>query len=436
MLRSRTVREGSVGLFVILGLILFGGLFIWLRGIRLGKSSYTIVVQFPDVYGIKLGGSVSYRGAEVGKITKVEPTSDGVDVTIEISPASLSIPREVTIQTNRSGLLGEAFVDIVPSTLLGDSAKSINPVTNCDPNLILCDGDRLQGESSVGFEQLLPNTVRLTKLYSREEFYTNLNSAVKNASQTALEISELSRKLSTLATTVREEVKDLSGKASTSLASVNETSSRIGRLADNLNGLVSENRGNLTRTINTIDSTSNEVKTLVAKFNSAIESTDTKQLFKNIEVFSANAAETSVNLRDISASLNKPSNILAIQQTLDSARATFANTQKITADLDELTGDPNLRGNMRKLINGLSNLVSSAEQLEQPLKNAQSPTPITPQFNYTLTSSNYPDLVFPVSMYSKNLHPFSSAFSVNSSCQQESKVVSNYPKNSRIPTQE
>ena len=436
MLRSRTVREGSVGLLILLGLILFGGLFIWLRGIKFGKSNYTVIVEFPDIYGIQLGGSVRYRGAEVGKITKLQPTSDGIDVTIEITPANLSIPREVTIQTNRSGLLGEAFIDIIPSRLLGETAKSMTPVNNCDPNLIICDGDRLQGESAVGFEKLLPNSVRLTKIYSSEEFYTNLNSAIENASQTALEISQLSQELSTLATTVREEVKDFSGKASTSIASFNESSSKINRLSDNLNGLVSENRGNITRTIQGIDNTSNEVRSLAAKLNSAIESIDTKQLFKNIEVLTANAAETSVNLREISASLNKPSNLLTIQQTLDSARATFANTQKITADLDELTGDPTLRSNMRKLINGLSNLVSSAEQLEQPLKNAQSPTPVTPEFNYSLVSSKYPDLVFPVSMYSKISHPFSSAVSINSSCQQESKIVSNYPQNSKLVSQE
>jgi phospholipid/cholesterol/gamma-HCH transport system substrate-binding protein len=39
--------------------------------------------------------------------------------------------------------------------------------------------------------------------------------------------------------------------------------------------------------------------------------------------------------------------------------------EKITSDLDELTGDPQLRQNLRLLINGLSGLVSSTQQLEQ-----------------------------------------------------------------------
>jgi len=43
-------------------------------------------------------------------------------------------------------------------------------------------------------------------------------------------------------------------------------------------------------------------------------------------------------LRDVSNALNNPTNLLVLQQTLDSARVTFQNTQKITSDLDELTG--------------------------------------------------------------------------------------------------
>lgn len=95
------------------------------------------------------------------------------------------------------------------------------------------------------------------------------------------------------------------------------------------------------------------------------------ELIQNLETLSANAAQASANLRDVSNALNNPTNLLVLQQTLDSARVTFQNTQKITSDLDELTGDPALRDNLRQLINGLSGLVSSTQQLEQQVQVAQ-----------------------------------------------------------------
>ena len=59
---------------------------------------------------------------------------------------------------------------------------------------------------------------------------------------------------------------------------------------------------------------------------------------------------------------------MALQQTLDSARVTFQNAQKITSDLDELTGDPSFRDSIRELIEGLSGLVSSTQQVEQQVQ--------------------------------------------------------------------
>ena len=42
--------------------------------------------------------------------------------------------------------------------------------------------------------------------------------------------------------------------------------------------------------------------------------------------------------------------------------------QKITSDVDELTGNPEFRENVDKLIQGLRNLVSSTQLLQQQLE--------------------------------------------------------------------
>ena len=84
----------------------------------------------------------------------------------------------------------------------------------------------------------------------------------------------------------------------------------------------------------------------------------------------------------MTANLNDPKTLLMLQQTLDSARTTFQNTQKITADIDDLTGNPEFRSNLRNLVNGLGKLVSSAEQLEQQAKLAQSIEPLGKSLTY------------------------------------------------------
>ena len=102
-MRSRTVREGSVGFLILVGIGLFGGLVLWLRGVQLGNRSYKFAVEFASAQGMQIGTPIRYRGVAVGKITALKAGSNGVDVTLEIAPGTLVIPRDVTIEANKSG---------------------------------------------------------------------------------------------------------------------------------------------------------------------------------------------------------------------------------------------------------------------------------------------------------------------------------------------
>ena len=87
-------------------------------------------------------------------------------------------------------------------------------------------------------------------------------------------------------------------------------------------------------------------------------------LINNVELLASNAAIASQDLRDISSTLNTAENLILLQQTIESARDVFQSAQKIMADVDTLTGDPALRTNVRNLLNGLSDLVTSTGELE------------------------------------------------------------------------
>ncbi|MGA9377369.1 MAG: hypothetical protein WBV73_01090, partial [Phormidium sp.] len=133
--------------------------------------------------------------------------------------------------------------------------------------------------------------------------------------------------------------------------------------------------------------TSDDLRVSVRKLGPSIDRISQGQLIQNLETLSANAVEASANLRKVSNSLNDPTVILSLQQTLDSARVTFQNAQKITSDLDELIGDPKIRQNLRNLINGLSGLVSSTQQLEQQVEVAQFLQPLKEASNVSVPNS-------------------------------------------------
>lgn len=409
-MRSRTVREGSVGLLILVSLFLFGGLIFWIRDIRYGKKSYTIIAEFANVGGMQQGASVRYRGVNVGQITAINPRSNGVDVTMEISPADLVMPNEVVVEANQSGLLSETSIDINPLKQLPPEVKVALPLDpQCPTGLIVCNNERVRGQIGISFDELLRSTTRIANLYNDPTLLANLKAATKNTSDAAVGVAQLTRDFSGLSATVQQEIKTFSGAANAVTRAANQssaqlsqiggtanqfglaanqitrtanqyslTATQLNQLLGNVNSLVVENRSTLLSTLDNFSTSSLQLRTTVNSLTGQVNQFGNTELRRNLEVLSANAAQASVNaaqasanLRDLTTALNSPTNLVVLQQTLDSARTTFENAQKITSDLDDLTGDQAFRNNLRNLVNGLSGLVSSTQQLEQQVQIAE-----------------------------------------------------------------
>jgi phospholipid/cholesterol/gamma-HCH transport system substrate-binding protein len=410
MLRSRAIREGTVGLFALLGLAIFGGLALWLRGGGFGQEVYNFTAEFTDVSGLQVGAIVRYRGVAVGKIAAMQPSANGVDVTLEISSPNIILPKNVRIQTNRYGLIGEASLDITPLGATPSNIEALNPLgEDCNSSVIVCEGDRLKGDPGV---QLFENLARLSDLYSDPKFFNSITGAAQSASAAADRVARLSDTLSRLSLNVDKEIQGVSdttesltktadetsrlvsnvnGILTTNRSNLQRTLDNTSQLTNNLNSLLAENRTTLNRTLSDIDLTNKELRKLVVSLRATVENvngglnaSNTERIVQNLETLVANASETSANLRDLSATLNDPTTMTTLQQTLDSARVTFENAQKITSDLDALTGDPSFRNNLRDLVNGLSNLVSSSEQLEQQVATARSLSVIAQETKKTI----------------------------------------------------
>jgi phospholipid/cholesterol/gamma-HCH transport system substrate-binding protein len=371
-MRSRTVREGSVGLFILAGLGLFVGLIFWVRDIRVGNRGYKVVIEFANVAGMEEGTVVRYRGVTVGKISKTRPGPNGVEVEVEISPEDLLIPSDVTVEANQSGLLGNTSIDITPRRQLTAAVEAKPLDAQCNTALILCDRSRLSGRVGVSIDELIRSSMMFANAYSNPAFVADVQAVTKNSARAAAEIAALSREFKGVATVVKQQVSTLS----TSTRNVDRTVTKLGLTADQVNGLLTTNRSNLVSTLDNINVITTQLRTTVTNLDPIVSQVQQGQLLRNLEILSANSAQASANLRDVSTALNSPSNLTVLQQTLDSARATFQNVQKITSDMDELTGDPAFRLNLRNLVNNLSGLVSSSQQLQQQAQLAQILTPI------------------------------------------------------------
>ena len=64
----RSVRDAIVGFTVIGGIVSFAAMAMWMRGVRLGSSHWTVTASFEDAGGLAERSPVTYRGILVGSV--------------------------------------------------------------------------------------------------------------------------------------------------------------------------------------------------------------------------------------------------------------------------------------------------------------------------------------------------------------------------------
>jgi len=114
----------------------------------LGIGVYDVKVDFTDTSGLYPQANVTYRGAEIGKVTALEVGKGGAVVTLRLRN-SAHIPAQVSAQLHSTSAIGEQYVDLVPSV---------------DHGPYLHEGSVIGTAQSVTMPQIGPVIDRLNKL--------------------------------------------------------------------------------------------------------------------------------------------------------------------------------------------------------------------------------------------------------------------------------
>ena len=143
----RSVRDAIVGFTLIGGIIGFSSTALWLRGIRLGSSHWTLTASFNDAAGLAERSPVTYRGILVGSVRSISVTSESVVAELEINKADLRLPLPVTATVGSASLLGgSAQVALVSSGTPLPPDAPLPQAPGCQPTRHLCSGGTVVGQ--------------------------------------------------------------------------------------------------------------------------------------------------------------------------------------------------------------------------------------------------------------------------------------------------
>ena len=88
-----------------------------------GVGQYQLTVQLPASGGLYRTSNVTYRGIQIGRVTKVVPTKNGVKATLSID-SRYKIPVDASANVHSVSAIGEQYLDLVST---GNPGKFFSP---------------------------------------------------------------------------------------------------------------------------------------------------------------------------------------------------------------------------------------------------------------------------------------------------------------------
>lgn len=111
---TRGLREGLVGIFVIVGVIVFVVLYTWLSGRISLRNTYDIKVYFEDVEGLRVGDPVLVFGMEKGKVKSMQIDGNHVLVVLAMNEG-IVLPEDTRIAVRAVSYIGaDKYVKVTP----------------------------------------------------------------------------------------------------------------------------------------------------------------------------------------------------------------------------------------------------------------------------------------------------------------------------------
>ncbi len=290
--------EAKVGAVTLLGIVLLAYMIIHLGDFSFGEKGYPLKAVFSQVSGLREGNVVRYAGVDIGRVTGVRTTPEGVEVLMRINPG-VKIPEGSRFAIGTDGLLGEKFINISPPR---SSSGYLKP------------GSEVRGEDPQGLDQLVSTADKT--LLDLQKLIQSLNDVLGDDNvRSAMKASALNTK------DITERLKEFS-----------ET---LARMAQNNEQDVNAMVGNLRVMSGSLRDVSDRVDRMVAGVdNNGKTASDLREMIQNLKTASVRVEKIAASLEGIATD---PETAKNIKDTLRNSREVSEKANKMLTKIDSVS---------------------------------------------------------------------------------------------------
>ncbi len=235
MTTERKGVELFVGLFLLIGFGVVAAMILIFGRVGKGfQKSYPITVEFSNASGLLKGCDVLIAGVKIGLVVDAPRLSDGYAV---IAPMSIRegvrIPHKSTFLIRTNGMLGDAYVDVLPppdsdpadfvrpnETIPGSRVGGLEELTAKGGRMIDTVNDEVLRKLNMELDDLQVATRSINarllsekNLKNIEETFANLKTTTDEFSQTAKDLDAVVAKTSAAVDDAKVMLKTVDGAA-------------------------------------------------------------------------------------------------------------------------------------------------------------------------------------------------------------------------------
>nr|YP_009295723.1 conserved hypothetical plastid protein [Mastocarpus papillatus]AOL58207.1 conserved hypothetical plastid protein [Mastocarpus papillatus] len=147
---------------------------VWtLTNYQIQNTGYSFFVEFHNAHGLKEGTYLRMRGVNIGYIKNINIDVNSVLILVHITSHSILIPKNSIIETNQTGLLNDAVIDIIPLEQVSIyDIKNIDIFSQkCIKSRIICHLNYLEGERGLNYDDLVRSATRISQRFDDPTFF-------------------------------------------------------------------------------------------------------------------------------------------------------------------------------------------------------------------------------------------------------------------------
>lgn len=286
----------KVGAFTIGGLMMLSSAIFTLGNFNFNsEDDLVFFANFKQVLGLSPQAEVKLNGINIGKVDDLIATGGAVMVVMRVKPDT-KIPLDSKVTITSVGVMGERFINIIPSTDNGEYVKS---------------GDYLFGVEEAGMNAMFEN---LNKVMSKvEELLGSVQQIVGD--------DTFKKSVVVMSDNLKNASENLNGMMETFNRIAQNNEGNVNQMVEQMNGILAS----MNRSMETVEHMTKNIDSFAGDPQTA---EDLRTTLKNI-------ADTTQNVSHMAESMDK---VVSDQKVAEDLKATISNARSITERADNILG--------------------------------------------------------------------------------------------------